>query len=73
MHALERRDRSGLRSEGHERIRDTGGMAAGDDRFEPLGTLGMVSPGDVLQVRGVGREQHGHHVRLQTIALRSPR
>ena len=48
------------RLDGDERVADLGVVGAVDDRAEPLGPLGMVRGGDVVQITRVRGEEEGH-------------
>ena len=64
MHALDRCDRGRLGQQWYQRLRYTGEPASGDDGSESGGTLGVIVSGDVLEIRRMGGEQHGHETTL---------
>ena len=46
--------------ERNERLSEVGRFDPGDDRIEPSGPLGMMAPGDVIEVARMGGKQHRH-------------
>ena len=60
VHALQLGHRRRARLERHEGVVDVGQAAPVDHRTQPLGALRMAWPGEVFEVRRMGREAHTH-------------